>query len=218
MKKTLVTGFVSLALMLPVAVSAQTEASTSILALLRQIISLQTSLIETLQNQLAQLSTQALGSAATTHKCAVVSPPLCSTTLSATYDSYNCVTAYSCKTAATTTAETTTSANTSTGGCSYAGATYAEGKQRNSCVPSFPNYLPASSCGFTFMCRGGTWVPLIVTPQTCPYNGEEYPNEMLAEGFASVYPGYLCLPSGKCPAGSGANILVKCIGKQWVRQ
>src|ERR1700694_5908155 len=112
MKKTLVSGLLVLALTLPIAASAQsTDLQSQIIALLTQVISLQKQVIEGLNNQITQLQARVsqlqasqppIPSLINTHTCSIINPPACSTTLTVTRDSYNCVIGYSCKAATAT--------------------------------------------------------------------------------------------------------------------
>ena len=177
---------------MPIAASAQTPSTGSgqatdiqsqMITLLQQIVQLQTTLIASLTNQIASLQQQIANLAppvsdqlTTRHICTIVTPPTCSTTMSVTYDSYNCVTSYFCK----------PSTNTTTTGapCIYNGQTYAEGATATFGVcPNNNNYNGppfggACSNPFLHICHNGQWVSgTQTTGASCTWiNGQVVPS------------------------------------------
>ena len=150
MRKSLVASFVVLVLVYPAMSTAQTtDMNSQMIALLQQILVLQKSLILSLQTQIADLSAKASGQQTTTHKCAIVTPLTCSTVLSVTYDSYNCVTSYSCKAVA----------ETASASCSANGQTYASGQSVSGICPQ--GGLPfGGTCSGPMARQNGQWVQI----------------------------------------------------------
>jgi len=207
----MVSGLLVLMLVMPVAASAQTlDVNSQIITLLQQIITLQKTLIETLQNQINQLSAQisSLNTTTQTHKCAIVTPPACATTLTATYDSNNCVTGYFCKPVTTSTTNTTAGAS-----CTYNGQTYANGQTISEWCPGnmMEGLKLGSQCGGPMICASGQWVQWVSgaqsTGNSCTWvDGRTFPHG--AKGFACTLFGSGCQlqtvapPQWECRSGS----------------
>ncbi|TSC86933.1 MAG: hypothetical protein G01um10148_38 [Parcubacteria group bacterium Gr01-1014_8] len=157
-----------------VSAAESTDLQSQIIALFQQIIQLQKDLVLKLTQEITKLQTQIANlqkQVAQTHRCTLVMPPSCSTALTVSYDSYNCVTGYACK-PSTTTTQTTTGAS-----CTYNGQIYAEGMTSEGgwtastgvslCLPSgiCPNrtaVLPV------FQCKGGQWLCTSYCPAGAP--------------------------------------------------
>lgn len=161
---------------------AVTRADTSIdlqgrmITLLTTIVQLQKQLIEmlTLQNTQLELQIAVLSqerplvstATSTTHTCAVVDPPTCPTTLTATYDSYGCVTAYSCTQAETPLPTVTTgqqipvqdTAQTMSHGCWASGKWYPDGARAWSGDLKGKLQAVTGSVMWPYViCTGGIW-------------------------------------------------------------
>ena len=95
---------------LPLAVSADTttDYQSQMASLLQQIISLQKTIIESLTSQISQLQQQIAQVPVqnTSHLCTPITPPSCATSLTPSYDSYNCVVGYTCANGNASTAAT----------------------------------------------------------------------------------------------------------------
>ena len=161
MMKYIAAVLLCIAFFLPVAASAQTDLQSQMMALFTQIITLQKQLIESLQNEVVKLSTQLANlkntnaSTASVYKCAKLTPPLCATAITVTYDSYNCVTGYACKPSTTT--QTTT--NTTGASCSSYNGMRSEGTILDgSMILTGQPYYGGAIVLPMWQCKAGVWI------------------------------------------------------------
>ena len=181
----------AVALGTPIAASAATQAElqSQVISLFTQIFEMQKRVITALEGKVSELEadlssaqTQLTSARAelqvcegektgtsvipTAHTCAVVNPPACSTSLSATRDSYNCVTGYQCAPAATTTTQPVQPTLQSTdGSCVAYNTVYTNGSTIWCSIkpsPVFPCPITELFGPYDFSswtCSNSQWVP-----------------------------------------------------------